>query len=164
MGEVLGRLDSSEKSVADIQTNVTNMNLTLDEYSRAVSDLRADIDKRDNDLPGMIKAIVDETIARRSTPALQPRHDAGITPRPSRQERPAVHGRRVRPLRPGAGSASNDDQDEDYEPDRPRGHLTREEDKYWRARKCLRLWPISRLGEIEDKIRMFFVTELGMDQ
>ena len=95
--------------------------------------MRAEVERREVQLPDKVRAIVHEALDRPGT-------------------RPTPSGIRHRPLRT--------DEERGTEAARP----TDKEDAYWLARKSLRLWPVSREGDLKERTVEFLVNELRLDQ
>ena len=138
-GELVGKLDANDKAVADLQIAVTDVTLSVDDNQRAIHEVRAEVERREVELPGKVRSIVQEVLdkSRLSSPldGTGPRH---------------------RPLRDGGPK------------DVGTGRLARQgignDEAYNLARKSLRLWPVSREGDLMTRTREFLVSELLMDQ
>ena len=138
-GELVGKLDANDKAVSELQLAVTNVTLGVDENQRAIHEVRAEVERREVELPGKVRAIVQEVFD-----ATRP------CERPKLQQAP---GPRHRPLA-GAPVA-----------DQPTPTASaRADEAYDLARRSLRLWPVSREGSIETRTREFMVNELLLDQ
>ena len=137
LGELVGMLDTNDRAVSDLAVlAVTDVTLSVDENQRAIHEVRAEVERREVELPGKVKAIVQNVLDRNrerlSSPG--PRHRPLRTPNP----RPAQD--RTDPINPGSDSA------------------------YFLARQSLRLWPVSREGNLDTRTREFLVNELLLDQ
>ena len=134
-GELVGKLDANDKAVSDLQLAVTDVTLSVDDNQRAIHEVRAEVERREVELPGKVKAIVQEVLdGARHGPATRvgPRH---------------------RPL----SSTPSEDAHVDPRPDRS-------EAAYDLARRSLRLWPVSREGDLATRTREFLVAELLVDK
>ena len=134
--EVVGKLDANDQALSEVQLAVTDVTLSVDQNSRAIHEVRAEVERREAELPGKVRAIVQEALDR------------------PRDRQDSNTGRRHRPLRPAASSVS---------PDRLRP-ASRAEEAYDKARRSLRLWPVSREGDLMDRTIEFLVAELLLDQ
>lgn len=135
-GELVGKLDANDKAVADLQLAVTDVTLSVDDNQRAIHEVRAEVERREVELPGKVRSIVQEVLDK------------------SRNHQ----GPRHRPLRdPGARASL----DRPADPDRPSASTA---DAYSLARRSLRLWPVSREGDLKTRTREFLVNELLLDQ
>ena len=135
-GELVGKLDANDKAVSELQLAVTNVTLSVDDNQRAIHEVRAEVERREVELPGKVRSIVQEVLDRSRDPRSQtgPRH---------------------RPLR--GSSASNQVQ-------APAGSAVGKDEAYDLARRSLRLWPVSREGDLLTRTREFLVSELLLDQ
>ena len=136
-GELVGKLDANDKAVSDLQIAVTDVTLSVDENQRAIHQVRAEVERREVELPGKVRAIVQEALDR------------------SERSRPLATTPGPRPRSLGGAS-----QPEPAPPDR-QGLL---DQAYDTARKSLRMWPISREGDLTTRTREFMVAELLMDK
>ena len=132
-GELVGKLDANDKAVSELQLAVTDVTLSVDDNQRAIHEVRAEVERREVELPGKVKAIVQEVLDR---------------------SRPHAPGQRHRPLR---GSSPRDLSGDS---DRP----SRDGEAYDLARRSLRLWPVSREGDLVTRTREFLVAELLVDK
>ena len=132
--ELVSKLDANDQAVSELQLAVTDVTLSVDQNQRAIHEVRAEVERREVELPAKVRAIVQEVIDG---------------PR-SRQQ---VNGQRHRPLRERSAV---------QEP--LTGLGTKQEDAYDIARRSLRLWPVSREGDIHDRTVEFLVAELLVDQ
>ena len=132
--EVVGKLEANDKTVSELQLAVTDVTLSVDENQRAIQVVRAEVERREVELPDKVRAIVHEALEKH--------------PRPS----PSVPGsRRHRPL----GESS---------PQEPRSADRKKDDAYDLARRSLRIWPVSREGNLVERTVEFLVNELRLDQ
>lgn len=135
--EVVGKLDANDKAVSELQLAVTDVTLSVDENQRAIHEVRAEVERREIELPGKVRAIVQEAL--------------------DRSDRPNANGVRHRPLSKLSAS-----------PERVlgRGSLGAEkkEEAFDLARRSLRLWPVSRQGDLATRTVEFLVNELMLDQ
>lgn len=139
-GELVGKLDANDKAVSDLQVAVTDVTLGVDENQRAIHQVRAEVERREVELPGKVRAIVQEVLDK-------------CRPRQPPTGRQTATGPRHRPL------------GDDYLP--PGGTPNppdRSEEAYDVARRSLRLWPVSREGDLATRTREFLVSELLVDQ
>ena len=135
-GELVGKLDANDKAVSDLQVAVTDVTLGVDENQRAIHQVRAEVERREVELPGKVRAIVQEVLDK-------------SRPRPSPPDRhPPAPGQRHRPLREEQPASASSVRDEAYD----------------LARRSLRLWPVSREGDLATRTREFMVSELLIDQ
>ena len=137
--EVIAKLDANDQAVAELQVTVSDVTLSVDENQRAIQQVRAEVERREVELPIRVKAIVQEALATRP-----PRPQLGAKPRP-------MHTL---------------DQLEDVMSAAPAAEtpLSKKAEAYSRARRSLRLWPISREGSLRDRTVEFMVNELLLDQ
>ena len=140
--EVIAKLDTNDQAVAELQETVSEVTLSVDANQRAIQQVRAEVERREVELPLRVKAIVQEALAARSRP--QP---PGVKPRP-------LH--RLEQLE---GALSTGGEAELQEPP-----ATRKDEAYARARRSLRLWPISGEGNLKERTVEFMVNELLLDQ
>ena len=133
-GELVSKLDANDKAVSELQLAVTDVTLSVDENQRAIHEVRAEVERREVELPGKVRAIVQEALDR--------------TPK----ERPHL-GQRHRPFRGQVDRSPHESPE--------RGGNDR---AYELARRSLRLWPVSREGDISTRTREFLVSELLLDQ
>ena len=113
------------------------MTLSVDQNQRAIHEVRAEVERREIELPAKVKAIVNEALDRRSRAS-------------------ATNGVRPRPF------PSQDARCSDPEPDPP--VPSSKDEAYCLARRSLRLWPVSREGNLAERTREFLVNELCLDQ
>ena len=133
-GELVGKLDANDKAVSELQLAVTDVTLSVDDNQRAIHEVRAEVERREVELPGKVRAIVQDVLDRaRDLP--------GQRHRPLRTERPL------------AAAATRSPSPSD-----------RKDDAYDLARRSLRLWPVSREGDITTRTREFLVNDLLVDQ
>ena len=133
-GELVGKLDANDKAVSELQLAVTDVTLSVDENQRAIHQVRAEVERREVELPGKVKAIVQEVLDRS-------RH------------LPSSAGPRPRSLGASLHPESPDDDRSD-----------RQDRAYELARRSLRLWPVSREGDLATRVREFLVAELLVDK
>ena len=132
-GELVGKLDANDKAVADLQMAVTDVTLSVDDNQRAIHEVRAEVERREVELPGKVRAIVQDVLDK------------------SRNTQPTPAGPRHRPLRESSSPAARHD--------RPLA-----DEAYDLARRSLRLWPVSREGDLKTRTREFLASELLLDQ
>ena len=139
--ELLSKLDSNDQAVSEVQLAITDVTLSVDKNQRAIHEVRAEVERRELELPGKVRTIVQEALARVDT--LRP---------------PTLGGQRPRPV---SGLSR-------VEPSRESRIVNSDIDKkacaYSRARRSLRLWPVSREGSLRDRTIEFLVHELLLDQ
>ena len=135
-GELVGKLDANDKAVSDLQMAVTDVTLSVDDNQRAIHEVRAEVERREVELPGKVRAIVQEALDRARPSSSQPT------------------GPRRRPL------GSTNSEVPQVEPAR----AARSEEAYDLARRSLRLWPISREGDLITRTKEFLVAELLVDK
>ena len=63
-GELISKLDANDKAVSELQLAVTDVTLSVDENQRAIHEVRAEVERREVELPGKIRAIVQEALER----------------------------------------------------------------------------------------------------
>ena len=132
-GELVGKLNANDKAVADLQLAVTDVTLSVDDNQRAIHEVRAEVERREIELPGKVRAIVQEVLDKSGRANQGPRHrPLGDTAR-----RPSEEGR-----------------------DRSARSL---DEAYALARRSLKLWPVSREGDLKVRTREFLVNELLLD-
>ena len=133
--DVVGRLEANDQAVAELQLAVTDVTLSVDQNQRAINVVRAEVERREVELPDKVRAIVNEAL-----------------------DRPRQSGPRHRPLRRGL--------DESLHPPGPPAPSgpSKKEEAYDLARRSLRLWPVSREGNLEERTVEFMVNELRLDQ
>ena len=132
-GKLVGKLDANDKAVSDLQMAVTDVTLSVDDNQRAIHEVSTEVERREVELPGKVRAIVQEVLDRsRGPPPSGPRH---------------------RPLGDRAQSPTN-----------TASTKLGTEESYNLARRSLRLWPVSREGDLSTRTREFFVNELLLDQ
>ena len=139
-GELVSKLDANDKAVSELQLAVTDVTLSVDDNQRAIHEVRAEVERREVELPGKVRAIVQDVLDK------------------SRQERgrDLPSGPRHRPL----GGARASSPTIAAEP----GNRPNNEEAYNLARRSLRLWPVSREGDLDTRTREFLVSELLLDQ
>lgn len=137
--EVVGKLEANDQAVSELQLAVTDVTLSVDQNQRAIHEVRAEVERREVELPAKVRAIVNEALDRQTNFNAMGGQQAG-----------------VRPLRLGQGAPR---------PQEDRPCLTNsKEEAYATARRSLRLWPVSREGSLEERTREFLVNELCLDQ
>lgn len=139
--EVIGKLDANDQAVLELQLAVTDVTLGVDKNQRAIHEVRAEVERREVELPEKVRAIVQEVLDR---PGNRPTSSAGPRNRPLGQ-----------PLHERSPSPSPSP---DPEPGNGR------DEAYLKDRRSLRLWPVSREGNLHTRTVEFLVTELGLDQ
>ena len=139
--EVIAKLDANDQAVAELQVTVSDVTLSVDANQRAIQQVRAEVERREVELPLRVKAIVQEALASRP-----PRpNQLGVKPRPVQ---------RLDDLEEGFSASSSE-----IEP-RSNG----KDEAYSRARRSLRLWPVTKEGNIRERTVEFMVNELLLDQ
>ena len=84
--EVVSKLDANDQAVSELQIAVTDVTLGVDKNQRAIHEVRAEVERREVELPGKVRAIVQEVLDRSNRPP-----STGSRPRPiSRQSDPPV--------------------------------------------------------------------------
>ena len=91
-GELVGKLDASDKAVSDLQMAVTDVTLSVDDNQQAIHEVRAEVERREMELPGKVRSIVQEVLDKSRLPP----HNS------------ATPGQRHRPLRGPASAVSPD--------------------------------------------------------
>ena len=134
--EVVGKLEANDQAISELQLAVTDVTLSVDQNQRAIHEVRAEVERREVELPAKVKAIVNEALDRR----------------PRNRDSPSNGGVRPRPL---TGGESSDDRS---------NRSSSKEEAYSLARRSLRLWPVSREGDLTERTREFLVNELCIDQ
>ena len=138
--ELLLKLDSNDQAVSEVQLAITDVTLSVDKNQRAIHEVRAEVERREHELPGKVRTIVQEALARLDPPS-----------RPT-----LLGGQRPRPV---AGL----DRVEPSREDRSRTGDKKAE-AYSKARRSLRLWPVSREGSLRDRTVEFLVQELLLEE
>ena len=92
-GELVGKLDTNDKAVAD-QMAVTDVTLSVDDNQRAIHEVRAKVERREVELPGKVRAIVQDVLDKSRNTQPTP---VGPSHRPLR-ESPLPAARHERPL------------------------------------------------------------------
>ena len=136
--EVIAKLDANDQAVAELQVTVSDVTLSVDANQRAIQQVRAEVERREVELPLRVEAIVQEALA---THPPRPPH-LGVKPR------------QVQRLDELESAFSTEDE--------PRSD--RRDEAYSRARRSLRLWPISKEGNLKERTEEFLVNELLLDQ
>ena len=123
--ELVGKLEANDQAVSDLQMAVTDVTLGMDENRRAINEVRAEVERREVQLPDKVRAIVNDALDKhRIRPAVSP----------------GTPGVRHCPLGP-RGEAGEQEA-------KPRKD---KEEAYWLARRSLRLWPVSREGDLIER-------------
>lgn len=118
--------------------SLTDVTLGVDNNQRAIHQVRTEDERREVDLPGKVRAIVQEVLDKS---------------RPRQTGRQASTGQRHRPLR-----------DETPVPDLPGNSSDCAKEAYNIARRSLILWQVSREGNLAMRTRDFMVSKLLVDQ
>ena len=139
--EVVGKLEANDQAVSELQLAVTHVTLSVDQNQRAIHEVRAEVERREVELPDKVRAIVNEALDRQSKPSSS-----------ARSSQPTG----ARPRRLGQSPVQSDRTD--------RATTSNREESYAVARRSLRLWPVSREGNLEERTREFLVNELCLDQ
>ena len=141
--EVLAKLDDNDQAIAELQETVTDVTLSVDRNQRAIQEVRAEAERREVELPLRVKKIVQDALEG------------------TRPTRSSSNGRRPRP-RPWRPSQ----QDRSPSPDAAHSDdgSDRKQEAYSRARRSLRLWPVSREGDLRERTVEFLINELLLDQ
>ena len=142
--EVIAKLDANDQAVAELQVTVSDVTLSVDQNQRAIQQVRAEVERREIELPLRVKTIVQEALAAR------PPRQQGVKHRPL--SRPSS------PTRPTSASQS------EWSDPETGDKQSRELEAYDKARRSLRLWPISREGDLKQRTVEFMVNELLLDQ
>ena len=132
--ELVGKLDANDKAVSELQLAVTDVTLSVDENQRAIHEVRAEVERREVELPGKVRAIVQEALDRSARPS------SGVRHRPLSKLSSEEGG--------SSGATETDVKGEAYD----------------RARRSLRFWPVSRQGDLATRTVEFLVNELMLDQ
>ena len=138
--ELVGKLEANDQAVSELQLAVTDVTLSVDQNQRAIHEVRAEVERREIELPDKVRAIVNEALDRPSRSMPGP-------------------GIRARPLRRASGSANAAEP-----PEEPGDVDNRKEKAYDLARRSLKLWPVSREGSLAERTVEFLVNELRLDQ
>ena len=56
--KLVGKLDANDKAVSELQMAVTDVTLGVDENQRAIHEVRAEVERREVELPGKVRAII----------------------------------------------------------------------------------------------------------
>ena len=135
--EVLAKLNASDQAIAELQETVTDITLNVARNQRAIHEVRFKVERREVELPLCVKKIVQEALAARP---------------------PRITGQKPYPL---TRSDEFSLPPTSFEASQENG--VKEAD-YSRARRSLRLWPVSREGDLRDRTVEFLVNELLLDQ
>ena len=118
--KLVGKLEANDQAVSELQLAVTDVTLGVDENRRAINKVRAEVERREIQLPDKVRAIVNEALDRPGT-------------------RATTAGVRLRPL---------GDTRRDHEAP---ATVSSRDDSYWMARRSLRLWPVSKEGNLLER-------------
>lgn len=146
-GELLSKLDANDQAVSEVQLAITDVTLSVDQNQRAIHEVRAEVERREVELPQKVKAIVQEALDKSSS--FRPPASTRLTGQ--------------RPRKSPAGSPPVVDL-EDVEAEILAPAANRKDEAYDTARRSLRLWPVSREGDIKDRAVEFLVNELLLEQ
>ena len=82
--EVVGKLEANDQAVSELQQAVTDVTLSVDQNQRAIHEVRAEVERREVELPDKVRAIVNEALDR---PRSSGRNDntPGLRHRPLRR-------------------------------------------------------------------------------
>ena len=138
--ELMSKLESNDQAVSEVQLAITDVTLSVDKNQCAIHEVRAEVERRELELPHKVKTIVQEALAK------------------AEAARPAVVGLRPRPI---AGNIRVEPSREDRS---SLGSGDRKSEAYAAARKSIRLWPVSREGDLRERTVEFLVHELLLDQ
>ena len=133
-GEIISKLDANDKAVSELQVSVADVTLSVDQNSRAIHEVRAEVERREIELPARVRDIVNEAlgVARAANlPGVRPRA-LGTTSSVA------------------ATPSTSAPKDKDA--------------AYTLARRSFRLWPVSREGSLRERTVEFLVNELRLDQ
>lgn len=74
--ELVSKLDANDQAVSELQLAVTDVTLSVDQNQRAIHEVRAEVERREIELPAKVRAIVQEVIdGPKSRPTgMGPRH------------------------------------------------------------------------------------------
>ena len=143
--ELLSKLDDNDQAVSEVQLAITDVTLSVDQNQRAIHEVRAEVERREIELPQKVKAIVQEALSKTN---------GGSTTSPARGQRPRYRG-----------TASSQPPLVDLEEvEAGIAHVDKKGEAYERARRSLRLWPVSREGDLKERVVEFMVNELRLDQ
>ena len=144
--EVLAKLEDNDQAIAELQETVTEVTLSVDRNQRAIQEVRAEVEKREVELPLRVKKIVQEALAGS---------------RPTRGEtRGETRGQKPRPW----GRTHEETEDTHDQADHQTNPDAKKPEDYARARRSLRLWPVSREGDLRERTVEFLINELLLDQ
>ena len=138
--EVLAKLEDNDQAIAELQETVTDVTLSVDRNQRAIQEVRAEVEKREVELPIKVKRIVQEALSG------------------ARTARGGARGPKPRPFRRPDSDEDDVQADPEADPD------DRKRQEYDRARRSLRLWPVSREGDLRERTVEFLINELLLDQ
>ena len=127
--EVIARLDA----VAELQVTVSDVTLSVDANQRAIQQVRAEVERHEIELPLRVKAIVQEALATRPPRPNQP----GFKPRPVQ---------RLDELEERFSAGTSEAE----------SHPNKKEEAYSRARRSLRLWPISKESYLSTRVTFLY--------
>ena len=82
--EVVGKLEASDQAISELQLAVTDVTLSVDQNQRAIHEVRAEVERREVELPDKVRAIVNEALDRQTrstnTGGVRPRRLVGAAP------------------------------------------------------------------------------------
>ena len=144
--ELLSKMDANDQAVSEVQLAITDVTISVDGNQRAIQEVRAEVERREVELPQKVKAIVQEALSKSGF-----RHEATTA-----GQRPRGLPRNTPPL--------VDLETAEAALLSPPSTSGKKEDAYLLARRSIRLWPVSREGSLRDRAVKFLVNELLMDQ
>ena len=143
--ELVAKHEDNDQAVSELQLAVTDVTLSVDRNERAIQEVRAEVERREVELPQKVKTIVQEALAKATATGRGPTSGTGVRPRP------IVRIEDLEEAEDTPSSISSAKTDKKME-------------AYELARHSLRLWPVSREGNLKDRTIEFLVNELLIDQ
>ena len=137
--EILSKLESNDQAVSELQLSVADVTLSVDRNERSIQEVRAEVERREVELPSRVREIVNEAL-NKNRQAL-----AGIRPR-------------------ALGGASGNNESAGVSPPLAASVGVGKDGAYSLARRSLRLWPVSKEGNLKERTIEFLVNELLLDQ
>lgn len=143
--ELLSKMDANDQAISEVQLAITDVTISVDGNQRAIQEVRAEVERREVELPQKVKAIVQEALSKSG------RHE------------PTLVGQRPRGL-PRATPPIVDLETTENSIFSSSSTSRKKEEAYELARRSIRLWPVSREGDLRDRAVEYLVNELLMDQ
>lgn len=89
--ELLSKLDANDQAVSEVQLAITDVTLSVDQNQRAIHEVRAEVERREMELPQKVKSIVQEALVKSARtgagapgrrPRALPARDRSMSPEP----------------------------------------------------------------------------------